>query len=87
MEKNKSLMSFMSRPPIGTRCLYNPGLDDLAFGSYFVEIIKYIHDMPVCKILEVVEQPPVYVSGHEIGKEMFFVVLIAEPNELLKEII
>jgi len=76
-------------PPIGTKCIYNPGLEDghHIFGKYFVEIIKYLQDMPVCKILQVLEEGANYAAAHEVGKEVFFITFTEEPNDVLKEII
>ncbi len=85
MERN----NFLYNPPIGTICTYDPGLDDNnhIFGKYIVEIVKYITGMPVCKILEVIELAWPGIVGHEIGKEVFFIVTTKDPNDFLKEII
>ena len=86
MEKSKE---FLAQPRIGTVCTYEPGLEDghTIFGKYLVKITKYVQDMPVCVILDILEYPASYINIHEIGKEVFFIVLTNEPNDLLKEII
>ncbi len=88
MPKNKDVLA---RPSVGTKCLYDVGSFSGAFdmyGVYFVEIIKYIKDMPVCIILKIIERAPSEMVTHEVGKEVFFIVKASEnPNEILKEII
>ncbi len=89
MVKNKD---FLARPPIGSRHLYDAGrLDDSLsmYGVYFVEITRYIEDMPICRILQIIKRAPnPSVLTHAVGKEVFFITKIAnDPNEILKEII
>lgn len=88
MQKNDG---FLSRPPIGTRCLYDPSRMDDSFniyGKYFVEITKYISDMPVCKILEVIEPAGYGINTHTVGKEVFFISVVHfGPNDIFKEIL
>lgn len=87
MVKNKEILA---RPSIGSIHVYEPSLGNengYIFGRYLVKITKYVEEMPVCIILEVLEHPISTITRYEIGEEKFFIVLTSEPDDILKEII